>query len=131
MLNLISAKNFDIREKLPFDDNSIEACFSHMLYCMALSDLDLENLNNEIYRVLKPEGLNIYTVRHTGDSDYKNGVHIGEDLYQNDGFIVHFFSKDKINQISKGFQVLEVENFEECKYPIKLFKVILKKVKKI
>ena len=131
MLNLISAKNFDIREKLPFDDNSIEACFSHMLYCMALSDLDLENLNNEIYRVLKPEGLNIYTVRHTGDSDYKNGVHIGEDLYQNDGFIVHFFSKDKINQISKGFQVLEVENFEEGKFPRKLFKVILKKVKKI
>ena len=131
LLNLISAKNFDIREKLPFDDNSIEACFSHMLYCMALSDLDLENLNNEIYRVLKPEGLNIYTVRHTGDSDYKNGVHIGEDLYQNDGFIVHFFSKDKINQISKGFQVLEVENFEEGKFPRKLFKVILKKVKKI
>ena len=131
LLNLISAKNFDIREKLPLDDNSIEACFSHMLYCMALSDLDLENLNNEIYRVLKPEGLNIYTVRHTGDSDYKNGVHIGEDLYQNDGFIVHFFSKDKINQISKGFQVLEVENFEEGKFPRKLFKVILKKVKKI
>ena len=131
LLNLISAKNFDIREKLPFDDNSIEACFSHMLYCMALSDLDLENLNNEIYRVLKPEGLNIYTVRHTGDSDYKNGVHIGEDLYQNDGFIVHFFSKDKINQISKGFQVLEVENFEEGKLPRKLFKVILKNVKKI
>ena len=31
----------------------------------------------------------------------------------------------------KGFQVLEVENFEEGKFPRKLFKVILKKVKKI
>ena len=35
--NYISTKLFDVREKLPFEDNSIEACYSHMLYCMALS----------------------------------------------------------------------------------------------
>ena len=65
-----------------------------MLYCMALSNLDLENLNNEIHRILKHGGINIFTVRHTGSGHYKNGIHIGEDLYENDGFIVHFFSKD-------------------------------------
>ena len=88
LLNLISAKNFDIREKLPFDDNSIEACFSHMLYCMALSTSDLKNLNNEICRIIKPGGINVYTVRHIEDGDYKNGIHRGENLYENDGFIV-------------------------------------------
>ena len=125
--NYISTMVFDIRKKLPFKDNSIEACFSHMLYCMALSNIDLENLNSEIYRVLKPGGINIYTVRHTDDGDYKNGIHIGEDLYENDGFIVHFFSKDKVNQLSKGFEILDVEKFEEGKFPRKLFKVVLKK----
>ena len=55
----LSTKLFDIRQKLPFEDNSIDGCFSHMLYCMALSNQDLINLNNEICRILKPEGLNI------------------------------------------------------------------------
>ena len=51
-LKNINTKLFDIRQKLPFKDNSIDGCFSHMLYCMALSNQDLLNLNREIYRVL-------------------------------------------------------------------------------
>ena len=125
--NFISTKNFDIRQKLPFENNSIEACYSHMLYCMALSNFDLENLNNEILRVLKPGGINIYTVRHTNDGDYKNGIHIGEDLYENDGFIVHFFSMDKINRLSKGFKISNIEKFEEGSFPRKLFRITLEK----
>ena len=126
--NLISTKIFDVRKKLPFESNSIDACFSHMLYCMALTNIELENLNNEICRVLKPNGINIYTVRHTNDGDYKKGIHVGEDLYENDGFIVHYFSKDKINSLLKGFKNLEVENFEEGNFPRKLFIVYNKKI---
>ena len=125
--NFISTKKFDIRKKLPFDDNSVEACFSHMLYCMALSNIDLINLNNEVCRILKPDGINVYTVRHIDDGDYKNGIHIGEDLYENDGFIIHFFSKEKVNELSKGFEVLDINSFEEGKFPRKLFRVTLKK----
>ena len=123
----ISAKVFDIRKKLPYKDNSVEACFSHMLYCMALSNFNLKNLNNEIFRILKPGGINIYTVRHTGDGDYDNGVHRGEDLYENNGFIVHFFSKKKIKSLSKGFAIINIERFEEGTFPRKLFKVTSKK----
>ena len=126
--NYISTKVFDIREKLPFKDNSVEACFSHMLYCMALTKSDLEKLNNEICRILKTNGINIYTVRHIDDGDYKNGIHRGEDLYENDGFIVHFFSKDKVNSLLKGFQNLEIKNFEEGNFPRKLFFVCNKKI---
>ena len=66
----ISTKLFDVRQKLPFKDNSIEACYSHMLYCMALTNKDLEKLNNEIRRILKPDGINIYTVRHVVQYKY-------------------------------------------------------------
>ena len=125
--DFIKPKVFDVRKKLPFKDNSVEACFSHMLYCMALVSSELESLNNEIYRILKPGGINIYTVRHTEDGDYKNGIHRGENLYENDGFIIHFFSKDKVNQLSKGFRVLDIEKFEEGKFPRKLFLVTNKK----
>jgi len=125
--NIISTKIFDVRKKLPFTDSSIQACFSHMLYCMALSTSDLKNLNKEILRILKPGGINIYTARHVGDGDYMNGIHRGEDLYENDGFIVHFFSKKKISQISEGFKILKIEDFEEGAFPRKLYIVTLKK----
>ena len=126
--NFVSTKVFDIRKKLPFKDNSIEACFSHMLYCMALSNSNLKNLNNEVLRILKPGGINIYTVRNTDDGDYKNGTYIAEDLYENDGFIVHFFSEEKVRKISEGFDIINIEKFEEGKFPRKLFIVTLKKV---
>ena len=126
--NYISTKIFDIRKKIPFKDNSVDACFSHMLYCMSLTNIELESLNNEICRVLKPNGINIYTVRHTNDGDYRKGIHRGEDLYENDGFIIHFFSKDKVNSLLKGFQNLEIENFEEGNFPRKLFIVYNKKI---
>ena len=128
LTDFVKTKIFDVRKKLPFENNSVDGCFSHMLYCMALSNFDLDNLNNEICRILKPGGINIYTVRHTDDGDYKNGTYIGEDLYENDGFIVHFFSKDKVNQLSKGFEVLDIEKFEEGKFPRRLFIVKNKKL---
>ena len=120
----ISSKLFDVREKLPFEDNSIDACYSHMLYCMALTTEDLAKLNNEIKRILKPGGINIYTVRHTNDGDFQNGNHIGEDLYENDGFIVHYFSEEKVNSLLNGFKNITLEKFEEGTFPRKLFFVV-------
>ncbi len=127
-LKNINAKLFDIRQKLPFKDNSIDGCFSHMLYCMALSNQDLFNLNREICRILKPNGLNIYTVRNEHDGDYKNGIHIGEDMYENDGFIVHFFNKTKIKHLTDGFKNINIESFEEGNFPRKLYFVVNKKI---
>ena len=125
--NYISTKLFDVRQKLPFEDNSVDACYSHMLYCMALTTKDLEKLNNEIHRILKSNGLNIYTVRHTNDGDYKNGKHIGEDLYENDGFIVHYFSEEKVNSLLNGFKNITLEKFEEGTFPRKLFFIVNEK----
>ena len=123
----ISAKVFDVRKKLPFENNSLDACYSHMLYCMALTTKELENLNNEIHRVLKPNGLNIYTVRHIDDGDYKNGIHRGEDLYESDGFIIHFFSKKKVKSLTKGYENISIDEFEEGSFPRKLYLVVNKK----
>ena len=127
LYNFVTTKVFDVRKKLPFNDNSIDGFFSHMLYCMALSTEEIKTLNNEICRVLKPKGINIYTVRHIEDGDYKNGIHIGENLYENDGFIVHFFSEEKIKDLSDGFNIIKIEKFEEGSFPRKLFRVVLEK----
>jgi len=125
--NYISTKLFDVRKKLPFENNSVEACYSHMLYCMALTTNDLLKLNGEILRILKPGGINIYTVRNTNDGDFKNGIHRGEDLYENDGFIVHYFSEEKIHSLMDGFKKISLEKFEEGAFPRKLFFVVNEK----
>ena len=125
---LITGKIHDVRNPFPFTNEKFGGCFSHMLYCMALTTKELQFLSDEILRVLKNGGVNIYTVRHTGDGDYRNGIYRGEDLYENDGFIVHFFSKEKVKQLTNGFDIVNIENFEEGEFPNKLFRVTLKKI---
>ena len=125
--NLLDTKIFDVRERLPFEDNSIEGCYSHMLYCMALSFEEIENLNNEVHRVLKQGGLNVFTVRNIEDGDYQIGIHRGEDLYESNGFIVHFFSKDKIKKLLRGFELLDMSTFEEGSFPRRLYRATMRK----
>jgi len=94
---------------------------------MAFSIDEIEKLNNEVNRVLKKGGINIFTVRNTSDGDYNNGNHRGEDLYENDGFIVHFFSENKIKRLLSGFELIDINSFNEGKFPRKLYKVTLLK----
>ena len=105
----VSTKVFDVRKKLPFKNNSIQGIFSHMLYCMSLKNLEVQNLNSEILRVLVKGGVNIYTVRNFEDGDYKNGLHIEDESYQNDGFIINFFSKKKIEELLVGFINIKID----------------------
>ena len=123
----IIAQCHDVRELLPFEDNFFDGCFSHMLFCMAFTTTELKSLSEELWRVLKPGGICIYTVRHIEDADYQEGIHRGEDLWESSGFIVHFFSREKVKQLAKGFGILEIEKFEEGNLPRKLFRVVLQK----
>jgi len=124
----VTTLHHDVRLPLPFPDASFDACFSHMLYCMALTTAELESLTAEIRRVLKPEGLSIYAVRHTGDAHYGTGIHRGEDMYEVGGFIVHFFSREKVEYLAKGFRLIGIDQLEEGPLPRKLFYVTLRKV---
>ena len=117
----------DVRKPLRFDNESFYGCYSHMLYSMALTTGELELLFQEVRRVLKPSGLNIYTVRHTGDAHYKKGTHRCEDIYEFNDFAVHFFSREKVAHLAEGYDVVSVEEFEEGELPRKLFLVVLRK----
>ena len=71
--------------------------------------------------------MNIYTVRNFNDGDYMKGAYIGEEMYENDGFIINFFSEKKVNNLLKGFKNLSITKFEEGNFPRKLFLVQNKK----
>lgn len=123
----VTAIRHDVRNPLPFENESFDGCYSHMLFCMALDMADLEFLSAEIRRVLRPSGLHVYTVRHTKDPDYGAGIPRGEDLYEVGGFIVNFFNKGKVEHLAKGYEILSIDKFEEGRLPRKLFRVTLRK----
>ena len=118
----------DIREPLPFADDSVEVCYSHMLYCMALSDDELQFLNREILRVLKPGGMNVYTVRNTQDPACGTGKALGGTFYELDGgFVVRFFDQSWIDRLTDGYELIGQEEFEEGGGPKRLSLVTMRK----
>lgn len=125
--DLIAPRCHDMRRGLPYEDGSFDACYAHQVLCMALTTAELEFLIGEVRRVLKSEGTFIYTVRNTDDAHFQQGIHHGEDLYEKNGFIVHYFSREKIETLAKGFNIVDVGWSEEGRLPRKLFRVTLKK----
>ncbi len=127
LADAVTALRHDVRQTLPLADGSADACFSHMLFCMALTTTELAFLAAEIRRVLKPAGLCVYTTRHVGDAHCGSGRHVGENMYENDGFIVHFFDRDLVRTLAAGWKIRDITEFEEGALPRKLFRVTMEK----
>lgn len=125
--HLITVIQHDVRDPLPFETATFDACYSHMLFCMAFTTQELETLSAEVRMVLKDNGLNVYTVRNTDDKHYGTGIHRGEDMYEVSGFIVHFFSMEKVEHLAKGYDIVGVARLQEGGLPRELFMVTLRK----
>jgi hypothetical protein len=48
-------------------------------------------------------------------------------MYEVGGFIVHFFDRGKVEHLAEGYEILEIEEFEEGGMPRRLFRVTMKK----
>jgi SAM-dependent methyltransferase len=123
----IHSQTHNLKEAMPFLDNSFDACFSHMLLCMQLSTAEIGFVLRETHRVLKPGGLAIYSVRNNFDKHYRAGTHLGEDIYEIGGFVIHFFTEEKIKKLAKGYNILGINRIEEGSLPRDLFVVTLRK----
>jgi SAM-dependent methyltransferase len=126
LADMVSAARHDIRQPLPLPDTSIDASYSHMLFCMAFTTGELECLTGELRRVLRPGGLVVYTARTTADAHYGAGIPRGDDMYEHGGFIVHFFDRPLIDRLAAGFELMDVTEFVEGGLPRRLARVTMR-----
>ncbi|MEU8591217.1 class I SAM-dependent methyltransferase [Streptomyces sp. NPDC048664] len=113
----------DVREPLPLPDHAVDAVFAHMLLCMALRTGEIGALLAEVRRVLRPGGVLVYTVRHTGDAHHGAGRAHGDGIWEHGGFAVHFFSRALVDALAEGWRLDEVRDFEEGALPRRLWRV--------
>ncbi|WP_198152825.1 class I SAM-dependent methyltransferase [Pseudofrankia sp. DC12] len=113
----------DVREPLPLRDGSVDAVFAHMLLSMALTTAQIHTVIVQVRRVLRPGGVLVYTVRHTGDAHYRAGTSHGDDIWEHGGFAVHFFPRDLIDDLATGWALNEVHAFEEGGLPRRLWRI--------
>ncbi|GAA1219529.1 class I SAM-dependent methyltransferase [Kitasatospora nipponensis] len=113
----------DVRTALPLPGASVDAVFAHMLLCMALSTREIQAVVAEVRRVLRPSGTFVYTVRHTDDAHFGAGTDLGDDIWEHGGFGVHYFSRDLVETLADGWQLVEVQPFEEGALPRRLWRV--------
>ena len=123
----VDPRCFDIRKPLPFESESFDACYSHMLFCMELTMAEISCALSELHRVLKPGGLAVYSVRSIFDRHYRAGEHLGENLYEVGKFAVHFFSEDKLRGLASGFKIKSIERVEEGALPRDLYCIVMEK----
>lgn len=123
----VVALQHDVRDALPFPDGTFDACYSHMLFNMALSTDELEALAREVWRTLRPGGLHVYTARSTNDPHFGVGAHRGENRYETGGYEVHFFDRQLVDRLAAGLDILEVSDFEEGPLPRRLLYVVERK----
>jgi SAM-dependent methyltransferase len=123
----VTVEVHDVRERLPLADAGVDACYSHMLLCMALTTPELEQLVAELRRVVRPGGHVVYTVRTTDDAHYGAGVAHGDDTYEHGGFVVHFFDGALIERLSAGFELIDVTEFTEGELPRRLVRVTMRR----
>ena len=77
---------------------------------------------SEISRVLKPKGLNYFSIRNHNDASYRIGVEVDKGIYDVNGLKIHDLA------IEEGFKILQIkEEFEE---PVTLYLVQQENVNK-
>ncbi|MDQ4073483.1 MAG: class I SAM-dependent methyltransferase, partial [Thermoproteota archaeon] len=118
---IIKSQVFDIKRPLPFPDSYFDAVYSHMVLNMRFSKGELHSIFSEIRRVLKPQGLNFFSVRNNHDKVYGKGVEIEDGVYNINGFEIRFFSEKEIDELVSKENFKKLWIYEENEEPVTLY----------
>jgi SAM-dependent methyltransferase len=82
-----------------------------MLLNMKFSLHELHFIFSEIRRVLKPKGLNFFSVRNNHDKFCGKAREVDKGIYDINGFQIRFFTEKEIQDLARqgGFEILWIK----------------------
>ncbi|MCI8546288.1 MAG: class I SAM-dependent methyltransferase [Clostridia bacterium] len=97
----------DVKEKLPFDDNSIGLINANLSIHYFNMETTIK-IFNEIYRVLKPNGLFIGRMNSDKNDEYikETTKEIEKDFYYDYGRYFRLFNKEQFDRLTKGWRII-------------------------
>lgn len=98
----VDIKKVDLREELPFKNESFDVVYAHL--SLHYFDQDTtQRLFGEIQRVLKPGGVLAFLVNSVNDPEYQQGDEIEPDYFQIDKTKKRYFSEETAREFTKYF----------------------------
>ena len=99
-----------------------------MLLNMKFSQDELRYIFSEVRRVLKPKGLNLFSVRNHNDKFYGKGREIDKGIFDISGFQIRFFTEKEIKELIRegDFELVWIK--EKHEEPVTLYLVSSRKV---
>ena len=94
-----------------------------MFFNMRFSADKIKYLFVEVNRVLKKEGINLFSVRSDHDPMYRKGISVEKDIYEINGFQIRFFTKSDIEDIVTNQQDSNLLKMSDakCNTPVNLY----------
>lgn len=106
----IETEQFDLSNPFPFEDQSFDAVYAH-LALHYFNRQTTQQIYDEIYRVLKPEGVVAVLLNSTADSEYGQGERIEDDYFDiSDKGPKRYFSPESLSTFTGKFKTLVLDN---------------------
>lgn len=108
----IATEKVDLREELPFEDQSFDVVYAHL----SLHYFDHETttrLFGEIQRVLKAGGVLAFLTNSVNDPEYKTGEELEPDYFQIDKTAKRYLSEKTAREFGQWFDINLVDELGE------------------
>lgn len=106
----------DMGQQFPLEANTYDVVYAR-LSLHYFQDNVTKRIFDDIHRVLKPQGLLCFMCKSTNDVLYGKGDKIEEDMFENEGHVRHFFSREYAKEcLADKFKVVELEEKTDLLY---------------
>ncbi|MBT3720792.1 class I SAM-dependent methyltransferase [archaeon] len=97
----------DVR-KINFPNQSFDIIYAHASLHYFNEIETLEVINN-LFKILRPNGMIFIQCKSTSDSLFGKGNKLSSNIFESNGRIRHFFTKEFMKKLLNKFKVLELE----------------------
>lgn len=107
--NKFSVATVDLRHLLPFGDNNFDVVYAH-LSLHYFNESTTKTIFEEIYRVLKPNGLLAFFTNSTDDPEYGAGTQVEPNYFDIDGTLKRYLDVQAAEVFAHAFKPLLSDN---------------------